>query len=347
MTGWFCMGKFFYSFLLMGFLFAGDTFAQDEAVNSIAKNPKRSYLNISYENDLIGNGKDQFYTSGVQVNYFNVDTKPPKPVKTLADSWLGFDVGDATATSYTLGQKIFTPKNISISEPQPADRPWAGWLYGSVGLTNIYKTHADVFGLTLGVVGPSSLAEKTQKFIHKNITNSPAPKGWDNQLHTEPGVILSWNRRWPHQFKTDIFGYRFQSEPNISLAIGNVNTYVGSGMTFTFGPNQRELQDTPPRLPPAMAGTGYFDTPRDKSWDWYVFAGVNGRVVARDIFLDGNSFRDSASVDKKNFVADLNAGLALTYKGTRLSYTIVHRTKEFYGQSGATTFGSLSLTRRF
>lgn len=332
-----------------GYLVSSSSFAADTppSISSINRNVYKNYISVSYENDLIGSGSDENYTSGVQINYFNVERKPPAILNTLADSWLGFDIGEATATSYAIGQKIYTPKDIRNRNAQPDDRPWAGWLYGSIGLSNVSKEHVDSFALTLGIVGPASLAEQTQTFIHKNITSSPEPMGWDHQLHTEPGIILSWDRRWPVILATEVGGWRLQGEPNISLALGNVNSFVGVGGTLTFGPHQKQLQDTPPRIPPAMSGTGYFDTPLDRDYDWYLFTGINGRAVARDIFLDGNSFRDSESVDKKNFVADANAGVAITYGQTRFSYTLVYRTKEFYGQEDPSIFGSFTITRRF
>jgi len=37
---------------------------------------------------------------------------------------------------------------------------------------------------------------------------------------------------------------------------------------------------------------------------WYVFLGTQGRAVGHNIFLDGNSVRESASVEKKPLVAD-------------------------------------------
>lgn len=318
-----------------------------DGISSINRNVYKNYISVSYENDLIGSGSDENYTSGVQINYFNVDRKPPAILNTLADSWMGFGIGETTATSYAIGQKIYTPKDIRNPNRQPKDRPWAGWLYGSVALSNVSKEHVDSFGITLGVVGPPSLAETTQKFIHDNITDSPEPMGWDYQLHTEPGVILSWERRWPVILAAQVGGFRLQGEPNVSFAVGNINTFAGFGGTLTFGPNQRQVQDTPPRIPPAMSGTGYFDTPASRDYDWYLFTGINGRAIARDIFLDGNSFRDSESVDKKNFVADANAGLAITYGQTRFSYTLVYRTKEFDGQEDPSIFGSFSVTRRF
>lgn len=54
----------------------------------------------------------------------------------------------------------------------------------------------------------------------------------------------------------------------------------------------------PPRIQPSLPGSGFFVPPQDR-FGWYLFAGVEGRAVARNIFLDGNTFRDSRSVDKE------------------------------------------------
>lgn len=334
-------------------LVSGTGHAEDRDLNlgemahqSALKNQSRSYLSLAHENDLLAGSGDKFYTSGSQITYFDVDAKPPRFMKVLADEWLGFDIGKATLTSFTLGQKIFTPRNIRIAGEQAGDRPWAGWLYGTVGLVNVYQKHVDQFGLTVGVVGPGSLAEPTQKFIHKYISDSPEPMGWDNQLHTEPGLVLSWDRRWPVWKEVEWQGYRLQFEPSISMAGGNIYTYAGSGMLMTFGPNQGIVQDTPPRLSPSLPGTGYFDVP-DRGWDWYLFSGVNSRLMLRDVFLDGNTFRDSYDVDRKPLVVDANAGFAFTLGNTRLAYTLVYRTREFEGQADPSVFGAVSLTQRF
>ena len=96
-----------------------------------------------------------------------------------------------------------------------------------------------------------------------------------------------------------------------------------------------------------MSGTGYFDVP-DQKWNWYLFAGVDGRAIARNIFLDGNTFGDdNSTVDKKYFVGDAVAGVAFTLYDYRLSYTANYRTKEFDTQDDDTVFGSITLTTRF
>jgi hypothetical protein len=71
--------------------------------------------------------------------------------------------------------------------------------------------------------------------------------------------------------------------------------------------------------------------------------------VARNIFLDGNTFEDSPHVTKNPLVGDLQLGVAMTISGARLAYTHVFRTKEFEGQKGGdlSQYGALSLSLRF
>ncbi|PZQ43451.1 MAG: DUF2219 domain-containing protein [Micavibrio aeruginosavorus] len=322
-----------------------------EAIQNVRSNDKKNYLSFSYENDLIGSGRDQYYTNGVRMTYFNVDTDVPPVIDRLADAIPTFDINDTTSTFFTLGQNLYTPSEIDQRNPDPDDRPYAAWLYGSLGLATLTQDHIDSVELTLGIVGPSALGEQTQKFIHTHVTDSPTPKGWSHQLDDEPGVVLSWERRWPGgpngNWQLDLGDdFRVRAQPNVNVSLGNIYTYAGTGMMFTLGPYQDTLQDTPPRVQPAMSGTGYFNVP-DQEWSWYVFSGFSGRAVARNIFLDGNTWEDSPSVDKKILVGDAVAGLALTLYDYRLSYTVNYRTKEFDGQDDDTIFGSITLTSRF
>ena len=69
--------------------------------------------------------------------------------------------------------------------------------------------------------------------------------------------------------------------------------------------------------------------------------------MARDIFLDGNTFRDSHSVDKEPLVGDLAAGVSVNWKNTALTYSYVLRSKEFKAQEDEQLFGSVSLNWNF
>ncbi|MFN2357515.1 MAG: lipid A-modifier LpxR family protein, partial [Desulfotignum sp.] len=79
----------------------------------------------------------------------------------------------------------------------------------------------------------------------------------------------------------------------------------------------------------------------------HLFAGARAEAVLRDIFLDGNTFTSSHSVDKKPLVAEFSAGIAATYKRIKLTYRHVFRTKQFDNQSRGHVMGSLALTVSF
>jgi hypothetical protein len=95
-----------------------------------------------------------------------------------------------------------------------------------------------------------------------------------------------------------------------------------------------------------MPGTGYFPKPQNEH-SWSLFGGINARAVERNIFLDGNTWRSSPSVNKKPFVYDMNIGVDYTYHRNRISYTLVRRSREFDGQDSPAIFGAISLSRRF
>lgn len=64
----------------------------------------------------------------------------------------------------------------------------------------------------------------------------------------------------------------------------------------------------------------------------------------RNIFLDGNTFTDSRSVEKKHLVADLAAGIGVLAGKAQFCFAYVYRTREFETQENAQEFGSLSLS---
>jgi len=309
----------------------------------------KTYISLSVENDNLGGDSDRYYTSGVRLTWFNAGTPVPPVIDKMADEIPTFDLNKTTSTFFTIGQNIYTPKDIRIAANQENDRPWAGFLYSSVGLATITQnqsvpSHIDELEFTLGIVGPAALGEPLQKFVHDNISNSPAPKGWDNQLKFEPGLMLSWQRRMPFALHWENEVFHTRIEPHFGVSLGNIYTYAETGATLVLGSSK--LLDIPPRVRPAMPGTGVFLSPQNK-FDWQIFAGVNGRLVGRNIFLDGNSFRDSHSVDKEYLVGDANAGVSLIYDDYRLSYTLNARSDEFHVQDEKSIYGSVTLSTRF
>ncbi len=316
-----------------------------QAIEKVKANPYKNFISVAIENDSIGGGTDSNYSSGIRASYFNVNANIPEFIHEIAEHIPTFDINETTSLTYSIGQNLYTPQAIKSPLQDPNDRPWAAWLYTSMGLATLTSGHIDELELTLGIVGPAALGERSQETIH-SLIGSPDPKGWDNQLKNEPGLVVSWLRRWPERQTFNAVGLTGTIEPNINVSLGNIYTYGGAGVSFKIGPTTERWQDTPPRVRPAIPGSGYFEIPRN-DWSWYLFAGADGRAVARNIFLDGNTLRDSHDVNKKPFVVDLSAGLALTYKQARISYSLNYRSDEFKGQKEDSVFGAVSLSYAF
>lgn len=325
--------------------------AEDQDVTLKDRVPKEllnsdtDFLTFTIENDNFGNGSDKNYTSGVRLTYFDYGAKPAGFADILDRYVPTFKINETTSTYYSFGQNLYTPENIQARTPDPNDRPYAAFLYVSAGLTSLTDNHVDDLEATIGIVGPWALGEQTQKFIHK-VLEADDPSGWNHQLRNEPGLILSWQRQWPESYTVDIDGLTFRAAPHTGVTLGNVYTYGSGGLSFQLTPAQYKWQSNPLRVRPAIPGSGYFSVPENQ-FAWSLFAGVEGRAVGHNIFLDGNTFQDSPSVDKKYLIADANAGVSFTYGKAQLSYTINWRSKEFKGQKDPSIFGAVSLGYRF
>jgi hypothetical protein len=280
------------------------------------------------DNDAYFNIGDRHYTNGLYASL----TTPPR-----AD---GQDFN--RRYSVFLGQSIFTPADLSLADPDPDDRPYAGWLYGGVKMYNENAAMLDRVELKLGIVGPSSAADAIQRWWHSlHVFGGIPPVGWSHQLEDEPGVVMSAQRIWRVTLAEGLIDGELLPEANLS--VGNVFTYAGVGASLRAGRNLR-ADWGPPRIEPALQGSDFVDRDAAGSFAWYVFAGIEGRAIARNIFLDGNTFRDSPRVSRETFVADYSIGAALIGGplAFRLSYT--ERTREFETQRGNDKFVSLNLS---
>ncbi len=301
----------------------------------------KGIFNVVFENDIFA-GQDNDYTNGVRFAWISPEENMPSWTQKIAHS-LSLVSGTNNRISIAVGQSMFTPEDLSSPMLIKGDQPYVGWLYGSVGMVSDTGTTLENMVFTIGMIGPTTLAKQTQKFVHK-ITDSPDPKGWDNQLHNELGIVLTYERKWRSLYEISPFGLGLDVTPHAGVNLGNINTDASVGATFRFGfdlPNDYG----PPRIRPSLPGSDFFIPTQDFSG--YLFTTVEGRAVARNIFLDGNTFRDSPSVDKKNLVGSLQVGAAVTFGETRLSFTQVYMTKEYDTQVNRSVFGAVTLSRRF
>jgi lipid A 3-O-deacylase len=293
---------------------------------------------------------DRHYTHGIRFSGTSGDVHDPLWLEPF--SWFGAVFPEAADASrrynlIPLGQNIYTPQNYTLVKPDPRDRPYAGWLYGGAGL--MQDTPGDSDGidrfddleLKLGLVGPGSLAHATQTRFHLLIDVAPFA-GWHAQLHDEPTLDLFYQHKWRFHGENDA-ACGWDAIPQWDLRIGNVYDYAGAGGMVRFGRNLR-ADYGPPHID-LNTGADYINPSRmTGAWGVYSFLGTEVRAVAHNIFLDGNDFKSSPSVDKYPAVGDLEAGLAVFYEHFRLAYSYIWRSPEFVHQTGGDHYGSLNLT---
>ena len=325
-------------------------------VSAAGKDDAGGTFGVYLENDLF-TGTDQHYTSGFKVSWSSRDLEQLGDSKYASPFLPIFNLLPyIDETSYqknlvfALGQNIYTPVNTDARALILGDRPYAGWLYLGIGV--VWK-NADVRNslvLDVGVIGPWSYGEETQSFIH-DLRGFDSPNGWDNQLENEVGFTLAYERlwRWPKHERRS--GFDWEVLPHAGMALGTVRTFANVGAEIRAGLNLPDDFGTPSIGPAATTSTpvdGLLGADRSRfDIGAYLFARVDGRAVARNIFLDGNTYTDSHSVDSNPLVADLSAGVAVNYKNTKVAYALVYRTKEFKGQDEGQTFGTVSLNWTF
>lgn len=250
--------------------------------------------------------------------------------------------------NWVVGQSIFTPENLKLVPPNPNDRPYAGWLFTGFSLAQeTAKVQLDSFEFLGGVVGPAAGGKTIQCGFHSALGQS-CPAGWSYQLDNEPAFLASWERRW--KFGVE-YGDGFGADivPSVGATVGNVYTYASAGALLRFG---RSLSSTwgPSRVRPAPQSASFFSPdPQGPAWGFAFFAGAEGRAVGYNVFLDGNTFVSSPSVNHQVFVADLVAGAEIfSQYGSRLAFTVTKRTQEFSGQPGnGDLFGSIEARVQF
>lgn len=310
-------------------------------------------ITLQWENDMFA-GTDRHYTNGFRATAVFSKRDTPKTIEDFLQSLSHFDDDKQQPHWLTvgIGQDMFTPIDKKTTTLISDDRPYAGWLYLSfaahklstcVTSSNDNPDCLDSVEANIGVVGPAALAKQTQDFVHsaRNITRF---EGWNNQLQNEPGFVMSWERRKRWIAPPDkAWGYDLI--PNIGASLGNVLTQVNAGISLRVGYNIANDFGAPSAIKPVASAP--ISSMQEDRWGGYFFIGAEGRYVAHNIFLDGNTIANSHSVSKKPWVYDLPQGIAITQGPYRLSIARVFRSREFKSQKQNTHFSSVTLTVKF
>lgn len=310
--------------------------------NDLFNDTDRNYTNgvrISLSSPNLEGFNDQFIENEQFRRWYQMLNEALVAFHPVAPSTGKDSIVSSQRVVLTVGQQIFTPTDKEATELIEDDRPYAAWSYVGTYYHARRGKQLKTVGVNLGLVGPAALGQESQDLIH-DLRGIDKFKGWDNGLNNELGVQLVFEKKDKLlSVQTDNFGYDFISHYGGSL--GNVATYLNVGGELRLGWHIPDDFGTSSLRSGADNHTP--DGEVKSGWGMHTFLSLDGRWVARDIFLDGNTFSDSHSVDKRNWVADAAIGVSLTYEKIKLSYAQVLRTREFEQQEKSHSYGSLSV----
>lgn len=347
--------------------------ADDEAVQF------RGYT-VRIENDLFAN-RDRDYTNGVSLTAVSRDMAGP--IRTECLPWplrlhaeligrldpsfwrAGDDPQQTRNVVLKVGQSMYTPQDRTRTDLIVDDRPYAGLLY--VGMSWNQRVRdpkrgtemLDTREITLGVIGPMSLARRAQDLVH-DLKGVDKFQGWHNQLGNEPALQLARERKWRADRGSSVVtpGFSTDAIRSMGLRLGNIETSASVGLEGRAGwnlpndfgtyPIRPGAENRPPSAASFGAERGMASGRRPGA---HVFAVLEAKAVAYDFSLDGNLFRSSHHVTRRPFVAQAALGVSVqgivAGHGARLAFMRVFRTREFDEQTSNHSFGSIALSVEF
>lgn len=301
-------------------------------------------INFYFENDLFSQ-TDNDYTSGMRLSLLLY--RPEAEGSLLRIPFIESD-DKVHFISFSMTQQIFTPHDLNETDLIEDDRPYAGWHYFEMGLHQSSETDLDSLTMQIGLVGPASGMERIQRLIH-DITGSEQPQGWDNQLNNELGLQLNYQHKWRY-VPDPVWGIESSLIPSTGFELGNIAIKAHAGLLFRMGWNVPEdfgassIDEGGENGIPVRRKC-IFTLEEPWSFNFYLSAG--GDIVARDLFLDGNTFTDSHSVDKKIFTAYGSWGISGRYKSLSLDYISTYHSEQFKDQGQVHSIGTVILSYIF
>lgn len=311
-------------------------------------------VTLHLENDVFYD-TDRGYTQGLKLSWASPDLAEYRDHPFIPAWGASFierlplvnQPGYRHCISLAFGQNMYTPNDTDRNDLIKDDRPYAGLLYLAVGFHGRDNQQMDTLEFDVGIVGPHSYAEDCQKAYHAWI-DVTEPKGWKHQLHDEPILNVFLERKW-RLGRTEHRQWGYDCIPYIGGGVGNAFIGANVGGEFRFG---WHLPDDFGTF--LITGRSGSNAPFEETAPHplsrlgvHVFLAIEGTAVAHNILLDGNTFRDSHSVEKKPFVAGCIGGIGVAVGRFRVTYAYVYRTKEFETQATDQEYGSISLSYTF
>ena len=100
------------------------------------------------------------------------------------------------------------------------------------------------------------------------------------------------------------------------FSLGTLSSSVDAGVMFRYGKNLIESYAVP------LLDSTRTTNPVSMNGDWYIYSGIKVGYIFNQIFADGNTFRDSRSVDYDHEFVGVTLGLAYSWDNYSLAFSL-------------------------
>lgn len=268
---------------------------------------------VTWDNDFFV-GDDSGYTNGLYMSWFKVkENANNHAVWVKPFLWSMPSTGvNQSINSYSIGQTLGTPKDITIENPEENELPYSAILSITNHYVAVSSHYADRISIGIGLVGPLAFGEETQKFIHK-VIGSDEPKGWDTQLNNEMLFIISRARSWRYWVAES---NKFDILSSAEFNLGTIQSSAQAGFTLRYGQNLKAS------FPSTLYTSSRSSNPVAVDGGWYFFSGLKAGYIFNQIATDGNTYRDSRSIDYKHEYIGIALGFAYSWGTSTLTFAI-------------------------
>ncbi|MBB4080641.1 hypothetical protein GGR28_003276 [Lewinella aquimaris] len=184
------------------------------------------FVRLTYANDYF-TATDYYFTQGIRLEYGRRHRR------------------------FFVAQEGYTPTSIRADQILVGDRPYAGALFIGYGMAdraagrgcNACDEAQYSWEISLGVIGPASLAAAEQKWIHRQ-TGNVEPRGWKYQIENDLLLNAKLQLAQPlvtaRHFSvrgvaaTEVGTYRIHTEFSLPTEVGWLPTAARKGGTWLY-----------------------------------------------------------------------------------------------------------------
>lgn len=303
------------------------------------------WVAMTLDNDLFV-GNDNGYTNGFYVALLDTpenEAYQPQPAFWVTPlMWSMPDDYRASLNMYSFAQTMSSPSDITIAIPAENELPYSALLSFRNSFVTVNSDFADRATTTLGLVGPWALGEETQKFVH-DLIGADEPKGWDTQLENELVFQFSRARAWRSWSSRD-GGADLVTTAEISA--GTLLSSVNTSAYIRFGEQLAGSYAT------MLFTSSRLSNPLAVKQGWFFYLGANAGYKFNQIFADGNTFRNSRSIDYDKEFIGLSTGIAKSWAELAFTFAfvdanLIQNSEDDDALENLTRYGTLTVAWKF